>query len=841
MNQEKSRETRRTSRAGPMEREDMTVLGYHKIERMDDLEAKTPRCRIFTGIPLGGAAQRKECLVYLMSDCRAEDLSAIGELSLHSHGDWGQPIYIAPESGLDHAAVRKILGSNMGGFVKYEDLIWSRLKVSLNEYLQGFVDFPGHFIEPEAAEDGESIRLLSRIRKFFAERDDPKRIIAVTAHAAVGKTTLARKIAGEMVRRSKDRVVRRGVIPVLLESGMWSEAIELSRISEEVSDAVLQILSRSGGFRGAEWLLNPDVFSRLIRQGYIALIFDGFDELCAHPEIDFTARDGWDWLAQMAKDGESRMMITSRTAFWDQEVKDHAGGDDSIWSGITIYPFGEEQARTYFEKYFQPASHLQRSQVVGKVTTAFKAFKRIVDQEADGTANAPSNSFIRLPLCVNLIADAVNTLPPGESLLLSQRSGGDLVEPILLELLAREQQRQNLAVGPLAQLDIFRYAAFAAADGISRDDFAVYFDDKGEKLGTLQEKERFYTKLMSHPFLQKSDKDGDLEFKHDFLRHHFRASYLSEWVRAAGEKSHIDFYGRFFEAPDAGNDDFYERCRKKFAAKFVRREANGKGVVLERMVALLVPDAKSIARLGQIYCDGRHTLEDAAKSFLFHAICELVKANKSLERKEAARRIFSLLGAHRGVLSSLYIVGKVSGLDFSEMTVVDSCFEDSEFDSHCKAPKKIEKSIFRGRLEGSRFFLNGAQIGMECRAEGEALAEFDQYGHVDPNQKAERLRYLLRFGLQRFYIFQNRQFKQLKESSVRHAPFTQINNLCRVEILEQMRKMGIVEKKKTSQGQCYEITPDAKPDVASFVEDGVTRGKVKAALEWLVAGGRSAS
>ena len=80
-----------------------------------------------------------------------------------------------------------------------------------------------------------------------------------------------------------------------------------------------------------------------MRQGYIAFIFDGFDEL-RNPQLP--PRDNFAWLGDIAQDSSARLMVTARTSFWEREV----GTPEIQHKILKLEPFNKDNARKYFTK-----------------------------------------------------------------------------------------------------------------------------------------------------------------------------------------------------------------------------------------------------------------------------------------------------------------------------------------------------------------------------------------------------------------------------------------------------------------------------------------------------------
>src|SRR5262249_36834763 len=70
-------------------------------------------------------------------------------------------------------------------------------------------------------------------------------------------------------------------IPILVESAQWQNLINLT-LPNILNAALLQLVPDAGS------LTNSKTFQLLIREQLLVPIFDGFDELCLHPNSDYS-------------------------------------------------------------------------------------------------------------------------------------------------------------------------------------------------------------------------------------------------------------------------------------------------------------------------------------------------------------------------------------------------------------------------------------------------------------------------------------------------------------------------------------------------------------------------
>ena len=178
---------------------------------------------------------------------------------------------------------------------------------------------------------------------FSGESAHDNGVAIINADASVGKTTLAVMVTDQLVQKWE----RLHIIPVLLTGQIsWKELAERSHEVTSLWDVLYEALN----LEGDDFPLNDEtLFTRIMRQGYIAFIFDGFDELRIP---DLSPRQNFAWLSDIAQDSSARLMVTARTSFWEREV----GTPDIEPIALKLEPFSKDNARNYFVKAFEEQS-----------------------------------------------------------------------------------------------------------------------------------------------------------------------------------------------------------------------------------------------------------------------------------------------------------------------------------------------------------------------------------------------------------------------------------------------------------------------------------------------------
>jgi hypothetical protein len=136
-----------------------------------------------------------------------------------------------------------------------------------------------YFIEPDITLPGQAPRpslnyLVEHLLRGQAEGEKLISADILVAPAGLGKTTLSRALARRLLSSNRE------VIPILVESAQWQNLINLT-LPNVLNAALLQLIPEGGR------LTNARLFQVLVREQLLIPIFDGFDELCSHPNSTY--------------------------------------------------------------------------------------------------------------------------------------------------------------------------------------------------------------------------------------------------------------------------------------------------------------------------------------------------------------------------------------------------------------------------------------------------------------------------------------------------------------------------------------------------------------------------
>ncbi|MFO1205185.1 MAG: NACHT domain-containing protein [Burkholderiales bacterium] len=605
--------------------EDLELLGYVSAE-----EVATPGAQGFTrfrAIAQAGLEQIEFHFIYIKADCSAEQLAIAS-----SHALPGTTTYVVHPRSLK--LVRSTLDRTFGKRARIhevEDLIWGRLNQLFTEYLTELrknIAADPHYIAPrqEGAEPHERLDqvLVNYLRgEGFAS---PGELAVVCAPAAVGKTTLSRKIVVDLV----SSLERYKIIPVYVESSHWQ------RLRLESVDDLWDIISNSIGAFAPVPLLNQRLFNYALKQGYLCFIFDGFDELCSHRSGKFNADQVLADLAGISAASNARIILTTRTLYWETAVHNHPQNTKPL----QLAPFNRQQALGYLSQYFSKDS--------SKRDKAHTLYDGLGQHSRRPTQSGGARAqFVSLPICVVMIAQYVEhggTAPVPET-------PGQFLKTVLLTVCERERARKQLVTSAAEQLAAFEAVAIEVCSSTNPS-----FDTSLLEAAGLREEDG--PKLVDHFLLGRSrEMEGAYQFAFDFVAPYLRAVSIEAFISEDSTVLEKDLW------------------------RVMSQESNGRGFMLEQLVSLLQP--RSIPEVKKA-CLNIPSTEKQARSFLMHVARALIEEDTNVKTiGERTQTYLEFLSAERDagawVLSQLFFNGAMERLDLTGVEFRHCTFQDVSF------------------------------------------------------------------------------------------------------------------------------------------------------------------
>lgn len=680
--------------------DDLVLLGYDEITPIDVSNAAIA----YSGKAKAGIVQAEHSFVYVKTDATHEDVSKIAR-NLRDH----ESLYILrSKSGPADTVIKSAFGKSVKIY-QIEELLWARVNDIFKAYAQSIAqNIPSepNFIAPRGEDLLPKDRLDNYLIEYFTRdlrNKDKKRLVILKANAGVGKTTLCRRLVKEFARR----IDSFKVVPVYVEAAHWGGRVSYESGLWEIIQLSLQNFDPGSG-------ISKNLFEAALKRGLVVFIFDGFDELCSSPRSNVSAKEVIESLREWAEDSEARIILTTRTPFWDIEV----GHDPINAYSLSLYPFNPQQAKEYIRKFFE------------KDQTNFEKAR---DLYADVIkhATSPDNSggaraqFWSLPIAVSMICDAVRAGVSAESW------KNYSLETLLVAICDRETKRQNLGITGNKQLEVFQEIALLE----SRKDQNEFLQDDLLAAGVP---DIDIGKLASHPLLRVKDEKAFV-FTYDFFGPYLRAVAI---VKSA-QDGLSPIRGSVLEA--------------------MRAEENGKGFQAEHTVRLL--EGKSGVDVVSRFLSVVPKSDMAARSFLIHILLRLADIDTNVVTNEDRAALLSTAldsEAKKLIFRGVRFTGVVERLDLHDAEFVNCQFEDVSFRNVNFSGCTFRSCSFDGEVEfqsnGDADGFASAELVGDCELRGPARLSLEPLLRRTSIDRNELVKDLLESGLAKFW--HNGKFKQ---------------------------------------------------------------------------------
>jgi len=674
---------------------DIELIGYRHIKLVGD----HPGGIHLTGRLDAGLSSAEHNFIYLNADCTLEQIASISK-SLSSTSK--VYVLLAPSHKLTEQSVRSAFGTKIADVLEVEDAIWKSLSSLFENYLRVLLErIPDEpFFVAARKEQHSTAELDKELVAYLSGQGDisPGVLAVVSAPAGVGKTTVARR-ASRMLARS---VSNARAIPIFVEASHWRKFNLEANM--ELWDIIRNSIDHFGGPVG----ISEDLFEHGLRQGYFVFVFDGFDELCGPKHSQFSAIDVLRTLAQLAKQSDARILITTRTLFWQNEIEKIGAPENT--EVLVLAPFNKAQAHGYLTERFKTdlRKRSQAQTLYGNLVQGSD-----LPENEDGAARS---KFANLPLVVGMLADYVDQGG------VDFQSHGHLIEDLLVQLCLRDKARQDLLANAREQLKCFEEIAVGWHVAVNPE-----FDQTTLELAGFPKED--VGDIKHHALVAPGRTPGFYAFRWDFLAPFLRALFLK----------------RAILSPETGLDEQ--------ARKIMRSEANGKGFVFEHLCGLL--DSRELANVGRTYISVP-VIDGEARSFLVHIILALIDDDKSSYRndEERTKAFFSILDEQSPrSIEYLTLIGQIERIDFRGITFKSCTFRDTSF-VNCDVSENtiFDSCTFSGMLELNPPDNWGAvQILSNCIVRSPASLTLDSASSAKLTDMDDLLMDAMRLGLSKFW------------------------------------------------------------------------------------------
>lgn len=387
------------------------------------------------------------------------------------------------------------------------------LRLAINEELGVYIEkirqqAPAIYVDPQVEVPSGFNRkipnpLLSILTDEIKSTDEG--VLAVLlAEPGQGKTHLCRHLVAELAKQG----ISRQFVPLMVDSSQWD------RMAIDDQRSIWKTIVNS--FRHFEapisWLEgHEDEFLRVcLKAGLFRIIFDGFDEYLLRNQDSIQPMEILEALRELSKNTGARIVITSRTSFWQTNLSEgemHQFEEAGGFFRYRLLPFDLESSKNYFKI---------RLDLPKERDDAFKIFSNL----RKGISN---DDIVGRGFVLNLIADLAQKLD--ENIPATPVS----LQWLMSSLCQREELRQELPINQAEQLNLFRMLASELASGVQGNtqlfDLCVEFVapnlDKNTRSAVVE-------KLKHHPLVEykTNGKSGLWSFKQDQVEMYL----LVEWI-----------------------------------------------------------------------------------------------------------------------------------------------------------------------------------------------------------------------------------------------------------------------------------------------------------------------
>ena len=770
--------------------QDLHLLDYESVERKHD---EPDELSVYDAIARAGADRVMHRFIYLKSRCTQK--GAQRAVSYLQAPPALAKTYVVKASSLHTQTVLGIIERTGCPLQSHEDLIWQQLSSVFDPYLTHLsetVALAPYFMDPRLkGPEQRGNKALPPIRRYMQGVDvgDNGGIRVLSADAGVGKTTLARYLVCDLAeRRMSSRIV-----PIFVEAHHW-ERLDLGEIDglwgiiKNSLDVIDQTHECSRRFSAA-------LFRHALRQGYLSFVFDGFDELCGSDHFD--AGRVLQELAEMARESEARVLVTTRTLFWDAQI--HTPPENVlVWR---LDSFNSQQARGYFRKKFGQSS------AETKCAEDLYNSLRKESQQPPETTGSIRDQFVNLPLCIRMIADLVKASAT-EPVTIPPKSDGSFLQRVLLGFCGREMRRIGIVSPAKAQLVSFVDRA------IDSNQLNPTFELEDLVLAVDGIREDDLTRLDRHGLLDLVRGSDQYRFRYDFLGPYLRAVAIAKWL-----------------TDPTGSASF----GAQHLQRILRGEADGQGFVLEQLRTLLGPDKVDV-----IMSRGRELGGyGPVGSFIFHLARDLIERLKLPREEETWALLAGLSGVSpenwdgrltewefRGILESLHL----AGVKFHRCKFRDVVFRRCVVDARTMFSKCVfdgDLRFERGDVDPSEAQWEAVSVAPDCEMSGQTRFVWSDVLGGHSASRDARIANLLRIGLEKFW------YSGQIRPKVRHDDWSKgiLGRTGRSRpLLDHMLKAGLVSIDFRDR---IELARDSFPDLQNYMDNDLLSGRIRDVYERL--------
>jgi len=383
-------------------------------------------------------------------------------------------------------------------FWNSKEYLLSYIRDEIQTYLRKLADQrPGDYIDPRVETPaGFSRRFPNPLLSFLTDPEmesESGKLGIVLAEPGQGKTYMSRYLVARMSAAGT------GVVPLMVDSSQWHT------MPLEDQRSLLKTIVHSFRHFGAAigWLEGyEEEFLRVtLKADIFRIVFDGFDEYILRNAGAVQPIDVLEGLTELAKTTGTRIVITSRTSFWNTNLPEAEIQKFIDKHGALVFkilPFDVPHARNYFER------RLSDKKRIDKAVQTYATLRR------------ENEEFVGRGFVLSLVADLADQTEDREGLGLGSAEGMHWLIEALCE---REIVRQQLPFTATEQIDIFRTFAVEVAEGsLANTELLEIAMSLIRPALDVSSRKAAIDKLKSHPLVEREPNKDIWKFKQEQIR-----------------------------------------------------------------------------------------------------------------------------------------------------------------------------------------------------------------------------------------------------------------------------------------------------------------------------------
>lgn len=698
---------------------------------------------------------------------------------------------------------------DLAGFRNLKDYFLSFIQDQLKVYLQRIVSElePKYYVDPPyETPSGIKRKIPNPLYSFLIDNiEDIKggSLGVLLAEPGQGKTYTTRYLATTLAAN--------GYIPIYIHSPQWFNMKEddLSSLYKTITYSFRYFDAPLDWIEGVE-----DLFINItLKLGMFRIIFDGFDEYILWNKGKFTPSEIINNLHNLAEQSNSRILVTSRTTFWNSSIT-----DDSNYQYLYKYeilPFDQNHAQNYFEKRLagNPIA-------IRRAAYIFSRLKNIGRSDF-------SRIFAGRGIILNLIADLSDSTDDT-----TYEGNISVFQWILHALCLREEKRQRLPINAEQQLAILRLFAEYKSMGIkaSSDLLLEIIPVVCEKL-TKDEVNSMVglgntpTSLQDHPLIfreyDKKNENQIWKFRHEQIEFNL----LAEQVIYYSKENLNPLIKKLFSKLIITGSILDDMCTVIYEQISAKVDTN---IAYKDTLNLLnkLQDCSGIA-----FSNPRKS--ETLSTFTTKLLMYVLNKNKVIGRPKNDRMRELLKYINNDEIIGLHFTGTLNSLDFSNINVSNCRFENVIW-SNCKFDENTSFQncyFLGGNIHNCEDFGMSKFIDCEYDAEANSIISYEIIRFGDKKITSEDIKRDIQLFIKRFMpkegLFKSVSKDNLMKGTFGLSPYKE-------ELLDVMTKY-VIEKHTVSFGTgiAYNIRQDARESIKNFLSNNIFSGDLAKAYNEL--------